>query len=289
MRQGWSSAMALAPRSGVGYQYCPGLAFSSTKAPLIKAIVSSADTANQTTADYVLCPEVLLLLLEDGTARLLDLDGDSYALSPTAATMLGEALRCEVTTIARGIAARYGIDQRQAEADTRAFLSQLEQKELIRRVRPTATTVRSTPPPRWVLTLLRMIHAWPTSLSSQATALLTVAYCANRWSGWTGALGAWRCYYSRQSLSPGDSSNPQIGAIDQAVRTIAARHPLKIGCKERALCSWGLARVAGQPAKLILGVELFPMACHCWCQLGPRIIGDDEERCVRFTPVADYD
>jgi len=255
---------------------------------LIKAIVSSADAATKAAADYGLRPDVLLLLLEDGTARLLDLDGDIYALSPTAATMLDEALRYEVAAIVRGIAARYCIDQRQAEADTRAFLSQLEQKRLIRRVRPTATTVRSTPP-RWVVTLLRMIHAWPTSLSSQATALLTVAYFANRWSGWTGALGAWRCYYSRQSLSSDDSSTQQIGAIDQAVRTIAARHPLKIGCKERALCSWGLARGAGQPAKLILGVELFPMACHCWCQLGPRIIGDDAERCVRFTPVADYD
>lgn len=256
---------------------------------MIKAIVSSTNTANQATADYVLRPDVLLLLLEDGTARLLDLDGDIYALSHTAATMLDEALRCEVAAIVRGIATRHCIDRHQAEADTRAFLSQLEQKGLIRRVRSTATTVSSTPPPRWVLTLLRMIHAWPTSLSRQTTVLLTVAYFANRWAGWTGAIGAWRCYYSRQPLSSGDGSTQQIGAIDHAVRTIAARHPLKIGCKERALCSWGLARVAGQPAKLILGVDLFPMACHCWCQLGPQIIGDDEDRCVRFTPVADYD
>ena len=266
---------------------CPGLVFFPPRAPLIKAIVSSADTANQATADYVLRPDVLLLLLEDGTARLLDLDGDIYALSHTAATMLDEALRYEVAAIARGLAVRYGIDQHQAEADTRAFLNQLEQKGLIRRAPPTAATVRSTPP-RWIVTLLRTIHTWPASLSSQTMALSTVAYFANRRAGWAGALGAWRRYYSRQPLSDNNSTQ-QIGAIDQTVRTIAARHPLKIGCKERALCSWGLARVAGQPAKLILGVELFPMACHCWCQLGSRIIGDDEERCVRFTPVADYD
>jgi hypothetical protein len=239
-----------------------------------------------------LAPNVVLLLLEDGTARLLDLDGDACALSSTAASMLDDALHDPLATTARRMVDRYGIDPHRAEADTRAFLSGLEQKGLIRRISPTAPTVstcRSTPAPRWVVALLRMIHACPGSLSSRITALLTVAYFATRWAGWTGAVAAWRRHYSQPSLSSGAGSSRQIDAIDQAVHAVAARHPLKIGCKERALCSWGLLRGTDQPAKLILAVELFPMACHCWCQLGSRIIGDDEERCVRFTPVTEYD
>lgn len=66
----------------------------------------------------------------------------------------------------------------------------------------------------------------------------------------------------------------------------AANHPISVACKERALCSWSLARAAGLHASIIVGVFLFPIAGHCWCKVGTQTLGDDQERCDEFTPVA---
>jgi hypothetical protein len=70
------------------------------------------------------------------------------------------------------------------------------------------------------------------------------------------------------------------------VRAAVAGHPFAVACKERALCSWSLARTAGLRATLIVGIELFPIAGHCWCEVSERPLGDDQGRCDQFTPVA---
>ena len=54
----------------------------------------------------------------------------------------------------------------------------------------------------------------------------------------------------------------------------------------RALCSWSLARAAGLHAALVVGIDLFPIAAHCWCEVGTQTLGDEREHCNSFTPVA---
>lgn len=87
----------------------------------------------------------------------------------------------------------------------------------------------------------------------------------------------------------GQGSEKIIEAIDEKVRTIAAKHLLNIGCKERALCCWTLIRSYGLPVKLVLGVDLFPLASHCWCEFGSEILTDYSDRCERFTPILSYE
>jgi Transglutaminase-like superfamily len=76
--------------------------------------------------------------------------------------------------------------------------------------------------------------------------------------------------------------------IDTAVRQAAARHILKVECKERALCCWVLARRAGVPAQLVVGICLFPLEGHCWCECGEWIFSDDRDRCASYHPVITY-
>ena len=76
--------------------------------------------------------------------------------------------------------------------------------------------------------------------------------------------------------------------IDKAVRAVAAHHPLHVECKERALSCWWLLHSADFSAQLVVGVDLFPLASHCWCEMGSFVLSDSQERCQRFTSVISY-
>jgi hypothetical protein len=62
-----------------------------------------------------------------------------------------------------------------------------------------------------------------------------------------------------------------------------------MACKERALCCWALARAAGLAATLVVGLQLFPLAGHCWCEVGSWTLSDDRARCDLYTPVIRYE
>ena len=81
---------------------------------------------------------------------------------------------------------------------------------------------------------------------------------------------------------------PTVQTIDAAVRGAASRHAFSVECKERSLSCWSLARAAGLPATVVLGINLFPVAGHCWCESGPWTLSDYEDRCQNFTPVVRY-
>src|SRR5262245_30045824 len=100
---------------------------------MIDSIISAETAVDGTPQSrYVLAPEVLLVLIRDGTGRLLDLGGSFYALAATAATMLHDALREDPARAAVRLAARYKVQEQQVWSDLRRFLHELECKGLIR-------------------------------------------------------------------------------------------------------------------------------------------------------------
>jgi hypothetical protein len=108
--------------------------------------------------------------------------------------------------------------------------------------------------------------------------------------GWTPTVAVWRNAHAHFPVRQVGESDPEIiGALDQAVSAAAASHLVAVACKERALCSWALARAAGLHAAIVVGVELFPIVGHCWCEAGAHTLGDDRERCDGFTPVARWE
>jgi hypothetical protein len=260
---------------------------------MITAVVSAETAAVQGgSPDYVLTPDVILLLVRDGTARLLDLWGNFYALSATGATMLFETLRHGTTAAAQKIAAQYNVDIHQVQRDLQAFLEGLERERLLHRpgLSPTHHKPKSITSFLALMLVLRGIHAWMPSVKARARALLMLAYISIRVFGWPRTLTVWQYFYHQRPIRHDVREIEQTArAIDGAVRAVAADHPLPIACKERALCCWALLRFEGLPAKLLLGVDLFPFSSHCWCQLGSLVLSDDEDRCQRFTAVVSYE
>jgi Transglutaminase-like superfamily len=97
-------------------------------------------------------------------------------------------------------------------------------------------------------------------------------------------------YHHQQYAVPVNRRGAEDSAqeVDHAVRTVAATHPLALACQERALCCCLLLWRRGLPAKLVVGVNLYPLTSHCWCELEERTLSDDADTCARFMPVLTY-
>ncbi len=242
--------------------------------------------------DYTLAPDVILLPAPDGTARLLDLGGQFYALPAVGAELLTDTLERGSAAAVRLTAERYGVEPRRVTDDLDEFLSRLEREGLVRRRlsrrepgRLTTALARVTLTPALVF-----IHRALRGTQSRAAALLALARLSFRLFGWSRTVRVWRRCHPPNTAPLSDAEGAEAAAtIDEAVRRAAARHPITVECKERSLCCWALARRAGIPAALVVGISLFPLAGHCWCESGGRTLGDDRDRCEAYTPVARYE
>jgi hypothetical protein len=221
---------------------------------------------------------------------VLDLEGDFYALSETAAGMLQAVIQTDLDSAVQRIAQRFHADAHQVRRDLELYTKQLVQAGVLRSAR-SADGERQPRLPTAFLGLLWTIHHVGLCLDTQVWWLLLLAYVAVRRWGWPATVRCWQRFYRECGHDDLALANSQewIDRIETTVCSATARHLLPVACKERALCGWGLLRAHGLPAKLVLGVELFPLASHCWCQLGERVVGDWSERCRRFTPVTSYD
>jgi hypothetical protein len=72
------------------------------------------------------------------------------------------------------------------------------------------------------------------------------------------------------------------------IRQLASGHPLPMACKERALACWLLLRWEGLAARLVVGLEFFPLVGHCWCEVGSLVLSDYPDHCEFYTPVLNY-
>jgi hypothetical protein len=237
-------------------------------------------------AAYCLPPDVILVTVDDGSARLLDMAGDFHAVPAVGARMLKETLTNGADAAATRIATHYGVARQQVENDLTVFLSELERQGLLCRERSRRSDASGLA--RLLLRpSLAATHRLLRSPQAKARSLLALARLSFALFGWSRTVAAWKdahaCFPTREV---GERDAETIQALDRAVRTAVASHPVSVACKERGLCSWSLARAAGLNASVVVGVFLFPIAGHCWCEVGSQLLGDDQERCIEFTPVA---
>jgi hypothetical protein len=259
---------------------------------MINAIHSAATAGMATSAtEYALAPHIILLLVHDGTARLLDMDGRFYALTAMGATMLRETLDRGTAAAVQTIAAQYGVAAQQVHRDLETFLRALEAQRLLHRPGSHRHQRRgNTTLPFLLLTpLLHVVHSSGRALRTRVWVVLTLARLWFWLFGWARTIAAWQRYHG---TTPAGTPMPEqaafMRAVDAAIRAVAARHVFGVGCKERSVCCWSLLRAAGVPATVVLGVNLFPLASHCWCEADSRTWSDEQEQCARFTPVARY-
>jgi hypothetical protein len=240
--------------------------------------------------EYSLASSVLFAPVPDGTARLFDMDGEFYSIPVIGVEMLRATLECGPLAAARQIAERYGVDVGQVQTDLDAFLGELKTRGLI---------VRRTISPRrrrgWSLAhlflgpALGFVACLP-SRKVRVWTLLALAHGSFALFGWSRTLEAWRRWYRPgRRLPPPADPMERVREVDGVVRRAAAAHPLKVECKERALCCWVLAWAAGVPTALVVGIQLFPLQVHCWCEASPWTFGDDRERCETFQPIVRYE
>lgn len=238
-------------------------------------------------AEYLLSPDVILVTIEDGSARLLDMAGEFHAVPPVGARMLQEILKNGTAATVARIAEEYGVAREQVAADLAVFLGDLGSQGLLcrqhhRRRSGTFGLARVLLGPA-----LRAAHRYPRSPEGKARALLALARLSFGVFGWTPTVAAWQDAHAQFPTRQTDEREAEtIQVLDTVVRAAAASHPVAVACKERALCAWSLTRAAGLSATLVVGIELFPMAAHCWCEVGAQPLGDDREWCIKFMPVA---
>lgn len=268
---------------------------ASAAPTLIKSVISSRMQDATASGGYGLPENVFLVVAEDGTGRLLDLAGNVCAITATGTTMLEMVLRGQDFDAAcQALADRFYADPQQVHRDMDVFLLDLERQHLL--VPPGSTRRRTWSIGRklcWLIAPILYLCAFGPDrwLKAKAWVLLTVAYLCTRAFGWPNTVSIWELCTSaspgRRGRSPDDAG--MLSTIDAVATRAITRHPLNLGCRERALCCQVLARSAGLPAKIVLGIELFPFALHCWCESGSRILADRYEgRCDRYTPLAVY-
>jgi Transglutaminase-like superfamily/Coenzyme PQQ synthesis protein D (PqqD) len=202
------------------------------------------------------------------------------------ARMLKETLANGAGAAATRIAAHYGVARQEVENDLTVFLSDLEKQGLLCRERSRRGAASGLA--RLLLRpSLKATHRLLRSPEAKARSLLALARLSCVLFGWSRTVAAWKDAHARfPARQAGERDAETIQALDRAVRTAVASHPVSVACKERSLCSWALARAAGLNASVVVGVFLFPIAGHCWCEVGSQLLGDDQERCIDYTPVA---
>jgi hypothetical protein len=238
--------------------------------------------------EYSLSPDTAMLLMDDGSARILDMADRFYALPPIGAIMLVRTLQRGRAAAAQEVADACGVALDRVQDDLDGLLAPLEQASVLRRSgkgrgqrRPLVAGLAAS--------LLHGVLRRMPSLLGRAAALLTLARLSLRLFGWSATLAAWRREFPLRSgvMSPHEA-HEKIQAIDEAVWSAAAANPFGVACKERGLCCWALARVAGLPAELVIGVEPFPLLGHCWCEVGSHVLSDRPDNVACYLPVLRY-
>jgi hypothetical protein len=254
---------------------------------VIVSIQACPDLATAPAAEYSLPRDVILLMVRDGSARLLDMAGGFHAVPAVGARMLEETLANGAAAAAMRIAEDYGVAHRQVQDDLAVFLRDLEKQGLLCSQRNRRRTGGLGAARILLRPALAVAHRLLRSPEKRARAVLGLARLSFAVFGWTATVAVWQEAHAHLPARQADGRDAEtVQGLDRTVRAAVAGHPVAVACKERALCAWSLARTAGFNASLIVGIDLFPMAGHCWCEVAARPLGDDPNRCDQFTPVA---
>jgi hypothetical protein len=237
---------------------------------------------------YQLAPDVVLVPVDDGSARLLNLGGSFYALSKSGSEMLGAVLSHGSEQAARDIAGRYGVDAARVATDLGELLAKLRGARLVRmgssepwHARLRASCARITAACLFAVT----------AGQARPRRLLLLARLCILLFGWENTASTWSRIISARTQGgvppPKASLDALLDKVDADVRKAASALP-SMACKERALCAWFILCSRGIPATLVVGIHLYPLAGHCWCEVGSRKLTDFEDRCETYLPVARY-
>jgi hypothetical protein len=252
-------------------------------------ILAATPAATVNGPDYCLAPDAAFLMMSDGSGRILDMADSFCAVAPVGALMVRETLRHGEAAAARLVADTFGAPLERVRGDLRRFLASLEQRRILER----RSQVRGRPPRAaaagLATGLLKVALGVLPPVRARAAVLLTQAKLSLRLFGWPATVAAWRQRFPQRDgrLSPREVQATAV-RIDDAVGSAAAGNLFGVACKERALCAWALARGAGLPAALVIGVELYPLAGHCWCEVGQRVVSDHPDNVARYVPALRY-
>lgn len=234
---------------------------------------------------YRLAPDVILVEADDGSARLLDMSGSFFALSRSGAELLGGLLTNGAEQTIKSLSDKYAVEAERIETDLRQLLDKLLSSGLIQAGgrRSLWARVRSGLARSIVPVLLRLPR-----LERSPLALLTVARLCFLAFGWADTVAAWGRNLDRSGLGIAPAADAGLlTRVDDAIRGAAARLP-SVACKERALSAWYVLRRNGVPASLVVGVQLYPLGGHCWCEVGSRVLTDFADHCRSYLPVVRY-
>jgi hypothetical protein len=228
--------------------------------------------------DFRLGPDVIFVLVDDGTGRLIDLNGGVYAIDQTAVQLVHTTLIHGRAVAIDVLAHKFDVPIERLSSDLDTLLRCLYRERLtghrsgLKVFRPALRGVTET-----VVTAI-LSHGQGTRM--QTHLLLALARLSFFVLGFSTTIRAW----SRAVLRA-KSARLSADAVCELVRSVGASHWLVAECKERALCSWALLGASGATADLVLGISLYPLRGHCWCALDGEIVADDPERCALFEPV----
>jgi hypothetical protein len=228
--------------------------------------------------DYFLPPDVILLTIDDGSARLLDMAGSFHAVSSVGARLLQETLASGPDAAVMRVSQNYGVAPQQVRDDLVVFLRGLEKQGLLCSRHGRLSRRGSFGLARLVLRpSLHAAHRLLRSPNAKGRTLLALARLSCALFGWARTVAVWQDAHAHLPARQADERDAEtIQALNSAVRAAAASHPVAVACKERALCSWSLARAAGLHASVVVGIALSPMAGHCWCEVGAQTVGEDD-------------
>lgn len=255
-------------------------------------IIKRADQNSvSSTPGIFLAADTVFLGVDDGSGRLLALDGDFYALCATSADMLRQLLEQPMEAVLPVLYHTYDAPEDRIRNDLNDLVGHLHQQGLVTlRSSPLTCQEKKRVNP-WPLLgpLLRVLWKRPVDCRDLVWGVLALSRIACRLWGWSSSVTCWQRFLSRNpSAHPQKSAVDRAAAIDSSVRSGAARHLFGMGCKERALACWFLLHRSHVSAQLVLGVNLYPLSSHCWCEWQGRIYGDDPERCERYEAILRY-
>jgi len=234
---------------------------------------------------FVLKPDSALVALDDGSGRLLDLNGSFFALSPSATEVLQAVLRSGNQHAAQEIAARYQLEPPAAAAMVESLTTSLQKSGVI--VRHTSEQPGDNGISRKLQgRLIWLANRLAPVLALRIWLLLALAYFSIRIQGWPRTLEIWKGM--KNSFLPGSQKLPSAEAMCEKIRRTVASHILPVNCKERSLLCWSLLRAAGIETQLIVGIDFFPFSSHCWCESDGDVVCDFPGRCANYHPIFIY-
>jgi hypothetical protein len=245
-------------------------------------------------APYCLDADVLLLLVDDGTSRLLDLNRFFLALDCESTSEIRAGLGQELCHSIVSSAQPAGRPAREAKRSTATsdlhspLMEELLRKGVVVRRGGARRGVRLFPEwlglPRWLRSLRIGSSRRPSNLGFWGWGRLGLMI---HWAG----LGRTIRAAVEAAASEGESfaSNRSLADLlserDGLIRH-AARSGWPVTCKEKAIAAFLYARANGFRPQMVLGVDLFPFRAHLWCECDGEVLSDPPEECHEFAVAA---